>query len=113
MRKQIIMVLALLALVLPAQAGDQDFQLFNRTGVDIHALYVAPADSDDWGEDLLGGAQLIAGADVLIVFDPSTEAEMWDIRVEDAEGNSLNWADVDLIMATQVILEDNGVARIK
>lgn len=107
------MVLALLALVLPARAGDQDFQLFNRTGVDIHALYVCPADQEEWDDELLGGKQLMNGADVLIVFDPDNSAELWDIRVEDSEGNFLEWHDVDLITAVQVILEENAVARIK
>jgi hypothetical protein len=36
---------------------------------------------------------------------------MWDIRVEDAEGNSIEWHDIDLITATQVILEDSGSVR--
>ncbi len=108
-----LLVLALLALFLPARAGDQDFQLFNRTGVDIHALYVCPSDQEDWDNELLGGKQLINEADVLIQFHPDTSAQMWDIRVEDAEGNFLEWHDVDLITAVQVILEPNGVARIK
>lgn len=110
MRKLIVLLLLLL---LPASAGDQDFQLFNRTEVDIHALYVSPADAQSWEEDLLGGRQLIAGSDVTIVFAPDTDAQMWDIRVEDAEGNFLEWHDIDLLKASQVILEENGVARIK
>lgn len=110
MRKSILLVLALLVLVLPARAGDQDFQLFNRMGVDI---YVSPAHEDDWGEDMLDGKQLIAGSDVMIVFSPDTSQQMWDIRVEDSEGNALMWKAVDLITAEQVVLEDNGVARIK
>ncbi len=113
MRKYAFILVALITLALPALAGDQDFQLFNRTGVDIFALHVAPADSNDWEEDLLGGKQLIAGGDVLVVFSPDTEAELWDIRVEDSDGNSLEWHDVDLITATQVILEPGGLARIK
>ena len=36
------------------RAGDQDFTLINKTGVEIHALHIAPHSSDEWGEDILG-----------------------------------------------------------
>ena len=45
--------MALLA-VSAVRAGDQDFTLVNKTGVEIHALHVAPHSSDEWGEDILG-----------------------------------------------------------
>src|SRR5271169_6716262 len=32
-------------------AGDQDFTLINKTGVEIHSLHVAPHSSDSWEED--------------------------------------------------------------
>lgn len=106
-------LVALLATARAAFAGAQDFQLFNRTGADIHALYISPSAAEDWSEEMLQGRKIDAGADVLIVFDPSEQAELWDIWVEDAEGNALYWREIDLITATQVILEDDGVARIK
>ena len=37
-----------------ARAGDQDFTLVNKTGIEIHSLHVAPHSSDEWGEDILG-----------------------------------------------------------
>jgi len=45
--------MALLATTV-ARAGDQDFKLVNKTGVEIHALHVAPHSSNEWGEDILG-----------------------------------------------------------
>lgn len=114
--KLVVAALVCAALLLTAQAaraGAQDFLLFNRTGVDIHALYVAPSASEDWGPEMLDGRMIEAGADVLITFSPDVEAELWDIWVEDAEGNALYWREIDLITATEIILEDDGVARIK
>ena len=35
-------------------AGDQDFVLVNKTGVEIHALHVSPSDKEEWGDDILG-----------------------------------------------------------
>lgn len=105
--------LMLVALGQAALAGPQDFTLFNRTGVDIYAVYVAPSDSEEWEENLIEGAQLMHGGDIDIVFAPDEEVELWDIRVEDAEGNFLFWREIDLFSAFEIILEPNGTARIK
>jgi hypothetical protein len=96
-----------------AVAGAQDFQLFNRTGVDIYALYVSPTGVEEWEEDILGADVLLTGADLDILFDRAEEAEYWDIRIEDDEGNALIFEGVNLFEAYQVVLEDDGTARIK
>ena len=87
-----------------ANAGDQDFTVVNKTGVEINALYVSPADKNDWGEDILGRDTLPAGESVEIEFDPEEEAEKWDLRVEDKQGNSIEWTDLDLTEISKVTL---------
>lgn len=96
-----------------AWAGPQDFKLFNRTGVDIYAVYVSPSDVEEWQENLIEGAQVLNGADIDVEFAPDEEVEMWDIRVEDQEGNFLYWRDINLLEAYEIIIEDDGKARIK
>jgi hypothetical protein len=96
-----------------ALAGPQDFTLFNRTNVDIHAVFVAPSESEDWEEDLMDGSVLLNGADIEINFAPDEDVELWDICVQDQEGNSLYWREIDLMNAYEIILEPDGVARIK
>ncbi|MGE0491872.1 MAG: hypothetical protein AB7S38_21855 [Vulcanimicrobiota bacterium] len=118
MRKSVLGIIALTALLLgslhqTARAGEQDFELFNRTGVDIYALYVSPSGTDNWEEDLLGGKVIQNGATVNIQFDGASEAELWDIRVEDSEGNALEFEEINLLEASQVILEEDHTARIK
>lgn len=110
---RLLTLLILLVTFQTALAGEQDFQLFNRTGVDIHAVYISPTGVDDWEEDILGADVLLAGADIDITFDRDEEPDFWDIRVEDDEGNYLEWEGIDLYSAYQVILEPNGSARIK
>ena len=89
-------------------AADQDFTLVNSTGVEIHALYVSPADQNDWGEDILGQDTLPSGQSTDIEFDPEEEAEKWDLRVEDQDGNSIEWTDLDLIEISKVTLYYKG-----
>ena len=50
-----ITAVALPCLVLLAFAqGKQNFTLVNQTGYDISEVYVSPANSSDWEEDVLG-----------------------------------------------------------
>ena len=91
-----------------ASAADQDFTLVNKTGVEIHALYVSPADQNDWGEDILGKDTLPAGQSAEISFDPEEEAEKWDLRVQDKEGNAIEWSDLDLTEIAKVTLFYEG-----
>ena len=107
-------VMLLLATAQTSNAGDQDFTLVNKTGVEINALYVSPADKKEWGEDILGKDTLPAGETTEIEFDPEEEAAKWDLRVEDKEGNSIEWTDLDLTEISKVTLNyANGKATAK
>ena len=94
------------------QGGMQDFTLVNSTGVEINALYVSPHDADDWEEDILGRDTLPAGQSVDIKFDRDEQAAMWDLRVEDSQGNSIVWENLDLLKISKLTLHyENGRAR--
>jgi hypothetical protein len=94
-----------------AFAGDQDFTLVNSTGVEIHSLFVSPADKDNWGPDILGQDTLADGQTTEIEFDAKEDAAKWDLKVTDREGNSIEWSDLDLTEISQVTLNyDNGKA---
>lgn len=98
----------LLGNALTANAGDQDFTLINKTGVEIHALYVSPADKNNWGEDILGQDTLPADETTDIEFDAEEEAAKWDLRVQDKEGNAIEWTDLDLTEISKVTLFYEG-----
>ena len=116
MRKSLVqgVVLSLL-LAAPAwcQNTQLDFVLFNRTNVNIKKIYVAPSNVSDWQEDLLQGRMLLTGGDVTIEFHPTAQAKLWDLRVEDAEGEFLEFEDIDLSQAENVILNADLTATLK
>ena len=94
-----------------ALAGDQDFTLVNKTGVEIHALHVSPADANKWGPDILGKDTLEDGQSVEIKFHEDAEAEKWDLRIEDEKGNAIEWEDLNLMKISKVTLHySNGKA---
>jgi hypothetical protein len=87
-----------------AVAGDQDFTLVNKTGVEIHALHIAPHSSDEWGEDILGQDTLADGESLDIKFSRHEKAAHWDLRIEDKEGHAIEWESLNLLEISKVTL---------
>jgi hypothetical protein len=84
--------------------GKQDFTLINSTGVEIHQVYVSPHSDDDWQEDVLGEDTLSNGASVTIHFSPRERAKLWDLKVVDGKGNSIEWENLNLLEISKVTL---------
>jgi hypothetical protein len=96
--------------------GKQDFTVHNQTGVIIDKLFVSPNDKDDWQEDILGKDTLPNGESLDIVFNPKEKAAKWDLKIEDSEGNSIEWHDLNLMEISEVTLHydgKNGTAEVK
>lgn len=109
----LIAMLALVALCASAAfaQGKQDFTVVNMTGVEIHELYVSPHAADDWEEDVLGRDTLPSGESVEITFSPKERAKMWDLKIVDGKGNSIEWENLNLLEISKVTLHyKNGKA---
>jgi hypothetical protein len=87
-----------------ARAGKQDFLLHNKTGVEIHSLYVSPHSTNDWEEDILGKDTLADGDSLKITFEDREKHVHWDLKVTDKDGNSLEWEDLNLVEIDEVTL---------
>lgn len=79
-----------------AQNRALDFKLVNQTGITISSIYIAPHDTDEWGDDVMEDDVLRSGESVDLEFHPKAKAEEWDLRIEDKEGNSVEWESLDL-----------------
>jgi hypothetical protein len=102
---------AVLAVPGAVWAGAQDFTVNNATGVDVYELYVSPASSDDWQEDVLGVDVLEDGDSVEISFDRDEDAAYWDLMVVDSEGDNIQWYRLKLTEISEVTLRiRNGKA---
>lgn len=89
-------------------ASEQDFILINDTGVDIHALFVTPTKSDDWGDNILGKDMLADGGTATIHFAPQVESCVWDFAVSDPDDTAVAWSGIDLCKAEKVTLHMDG-----
>lgn len=99
-------LLALL-IVMPALAfaGDQDFTLVNSTGVLIDKLFVSPHDSEHWGDDILGRDILADGESVEIKFHRDEDAAVWDLKIIDKDGNTIEWENLELPTINKITLD--------
>jgi len=94
------------------QGAAQDFTLLNKTGVEIHKVFISPHDKNDWEEDILGKDTLPTGDSVDIKFHRNETAENWDLRVEDSKGNAIEWENLNLLKISKLTLYyENGKAR--
>jgi hypothetical protein len=100
--------LSLLLVTGRASAGSQDFTVINHTGVEIHALYVSPSKANAWGEDILGQDTLGDGETLSIHFPRSERSKIWDLRIEDQGGNSIEWNELKLNEIETVTLHYKG-----
>ncbi len=93
-----------------AFAGAQDFTLVNNTGQPISELYVSPASSNDWQEDVLGVDVLGDGENLHITFNNGDRATHWDLKAVLANGASLVYSDFNLKQISIITLKRNGDA---
>ena len=90
-----------------AQAEDskQGFKLVNKTGYEIKEVYVSPAKSTDWEEDILGEGVLPDLSARDIHFHRSAKSCHWDLKVVYSEdSSSAIWSGIDLCTVEKIII---------
>lgn len=80
------------------------FSVINKTGVEIYALYVTPHNAKEWGDDILEVDTLPQDESVDITFSRKERTKLWDLRIEDAKGNFIEWENINLLEITSVVL---------
>jgi hypothetical protein len=87
-----------------AAQGNQDFTLVNKTGVEIDKVFISPHDVNDWEEDILGRDTLPDGESVEVKFHRNEKAAIWDLRIEDKQGNAIEWENLNLLEISKITL---------
>jgi hypothetical protein len=109
MKKSIFAVMAVvmvMALSVAAEAAKID--IINKTGVEIHELYLSDSGTDDWEEDVLGEDTLPNGKTLRI--DVSGSVDSFDLKIVDEEGDSLEFRKLDGD-ASEITLKNDGTAE--
>ncbi len=109
MNKTLALTFALLfALLSTSSAGKQDFTLVNKTGFDLHEVYLAPHGSEQWQEDVLAKALLPNDGSVKIKFESGDKTKVWDLKVVDKDGKATVWEKLDLLEISKATLRFTG-----
>jgi hypothetical protein len=94
-----------------ALAGDADFTLTNRTGIDIRELYVSPSKQNNWGRDRLGEGTLDNGKARHLKFGETAICKQ-DIKVVfDDDASEVTWDNVDLCEIEKITLRFDRKTR--
>ena len=95
MKKTIFAVLLFLIVGINSFAQEQNFTLVNGTDFVISYVYISPAASDQWGDDVLTVDVLGAGDQCDIYFEGYDDCG-WDIKAVADDGSSAVWSNIDL-----------------
>ena len=95
---------------LQAQNAVLDFELVNKTGRDIDALYMSPSQTDDWGDNVMNGDVLKNNGTVSLEFSPASNSKVWDLSVGwvgYSSDDDVVWHDIDLSTVEKITLHYN------
>lgn len=85
--------------------GALNFTLVNATGVTIYKVQMSPSEVNSWEEDMLGSEVMPSGTSRDITFSGyRPEVRLWDLKVTDGQGTSIEWRGIDLTAITQLTL---------
>lgn len=95
----------------PAQAGDADFTLVNRTGYDIREVYISPTHKNAWGKDRMGDNVLENGKRRLFKFSDKSSCKQDMKVVFDDDASEVVWEEIDLCELETITLKYNRKTR--
>lgn len=109
--KRISLLVAMFALFLTlgaASAMAQNIVVANGTDFTIQQLGLVDSSANGEAEDLLGSEILAPGEGLEISLSGGSKG--WELIAVDAEGNQVNWQNLDLTGVKKVTLKANGDA---
>lgn len=101
-----LVAIALLAMSTIAAAADFYVDITNRTGYTIRYMYVSPAKSDSWEEDVLGDDVLLNGKTQRVNLK-GYKSSVFDIKLVDEDGDSYTFWNVDVSERDLVVTLDD------
>lgn len=93
--KTAVFGLVLLGMGAVANAADYYVDITNRTGYTIFYMYVSPAKSTSWEEDVLGSDVLTTGNTTRVNLNGYRNS-VFDIRLVDEDGDSYTFWNIDV-----------------
>ena len=70
--------------------------LKNKTGSDLHRLYVSGSGREGWGDEILRGTVLKNDNQLTLVLTVDKNNLKWDIKAYDSDGTSVEFRNLDI-----------------
>jgi cell wall-associated NlpC family hydrolase len=85
--------------------------IVNDTDFTIHSIYLSPASSTTWGQDILRGGTLQKSSYICELSSPLTRESVYDIMLKNNEGNRFIKWDVQVSDNMQIVFTANDLAK--
>ena len=99
----------LLGLVASPASAEEILKINNRTGYTISEIYIAPATSDNWEEDVMAADQTLeTGTTLNIDFSRSEDTCTWDLKAVYDDATTAVWKNINLCKISSISLYYNA-----
>lgn len=88
-----------------ALAEDVKFTLENKSDYQIDEFYASPANTDDWGVDILGQDVLEGGGSGTVTITDGSDQCVYDLKAVDEDGAEHELTDLDICQNQNVTFE--------
>ncbi|MFA7361183.1 MAG: hypothetical protein WC139_09120 [Candidatus Kapaibacterium sp.] len=77
--------------------GTLAYDVINNTGVTLIDVFVTPAETDNWGNDILPNDVFENGSTIKVTIPPDYgETCMFDMKITDAAGGHITFTNIDI-----------------
>lgn len=77
--------------------GTLSYDVINNTGVTLIDVYVTPAETNNWGNDILPNNVFENGSTIRVTIPPDYgETCMFDMKITDAAGGHITFTNIDI-----------------
>ena len=117
--KKLIFVFALFACISILYTTNSNsqalgFYIANNTGVTLNNIYVSPAESSNWGPDILPQSTFDNGTTVQVTIPADMgQTCKFDIKITDLQGNAVIFSNVDACKLHTLTIHWDGTFEIQ
>jgi hypothetical protein len=95
-------------------AQELGFYIVNNTGVTLNNIYVSPAESNNWGNDILPNDMFDDQSSVMVYIPADYGSTcLFDIKITDIPGNAVIFTNVDACKLHTLTIHWDGTFEVK
>lgn len=85
------------------------YDVVNNTGITLVDVFVTPAETNNWGKDILPNDLFEAGSTIRVTIPPDYgETCMFDMKITDTQGGSITFTNIDICKITKLQINADG-----